>query len=74
MREQLAAMGQSIGDREFATILLSSLPPSYKPTYERITTAADISGSTIMPDSVIRLVTNEYDTRIREGADKLGLY
>ena len=67
MREQLAALGQCIADHEFATILLCSLPPSYKPTYGQITTAAEFCGKAITPGSVMRLVTDEYDTRIREG-------
>jgi hypothetical protein len=67
MCEQLEALGQCIADREFAIILLSSLPPSYKPTYGQIITAADISGKAITSSSVMRLVTDEYDMRIREG-------
>jgi hypothetical protein len=40
MCEQLEALGQCIADREFAIILLSSLPPSYNPTYGQIIIAA----------------------------------
>lgn len=43
MCEQLAAMGKSVSDNEFASILMGSLPSSYAPTLSGIAAAAEIS-------------------------------
>src|SRR6267142_2035479 len=59
--EQLSAMGKILGDDEYASILLGSLPTSYKPTTSAINAATDLSGTDITPDIVTRLVTDEYD-------------
>ncbi len=40
-REQLAAMGQSIPDQQYADILITSLPPCYNMHVCAITTNAD---------------------------------
>src|SRR5882762_7033078 len=45
MREQLASMGKTTDDDEFASILLASLPPSYETTQSTINAAADMSGT-----------------------------
>jgi len=52
LREQLSAMGKILGDDEYASILLGSLPTSYEPTTSAINTAADLSGTDITPDIV----------------------
>ena len=61
LKEQLAAMGHTITDDEYATILLGSLPESYEYAMNAIMAAADISGKQITPALVIRLVMDEYD-------------
>src|SRR6267378_7314634 len=66
MREQLASMGKTTDDDEFASILLASLPPSYKTSQSTINTAADMSGTDITPDRVIHLVSEEYDHHARK--------
>ena len=63
-REQLAAMGQSISDDQYTNTLMSSLPPSYDANISIITTNADMSSATITPDTVIRIITDEYDKRL----------
>ena len=73
LQEQLTSMGKTIDDDEFASIILGSLPPSFKSTINAINTAADTAGTDVMPDRVIRLVTDEYDRRIlRKGKSKNG--
>ncbi|KIM65706.1 hypothetical protein SCLCIDRAFT_52183, partial [Scleroderma citrinum Foug A] len=37
LREQLAALGQSIGDEDFTAIILGSLPTSYDPNIGAMT-------------------------------------
>jgi len=61
MREQLAAMGESISDQHYANILLASLPKCYKMRVTAITTNADDTGRGIEPQKVVRLITDDYD-------------
>ena len=63
MREQLAAMGKSIPDDEFASTLMGSLPSSYASMLQAITASAEISGTAVTPTIVIKLATDEYDRR-----------
>jgi hypothetical protein len=63
LREQLASMGKTLDDDEFASILLGSLPTSYSPTISGINVAADSTGNTITSDQVICLISDEYDRR-----------
>ena len=53
LREQLASMGKTLNDDEFASILLGSLPPSYSPTIGGINAAADSTGNAITSNQVI---------------------
>ena len=61
MREQLAAMGESISDQHYANILLASLPKCYEMRVTAITTNADDTGRGIEPQKVVRLITDDYD-------------
>jgi gag-polypeptide of LTR copia-type len=71
LKEQLAAMGDTITDEEYGNILLESLPDSYDNTRIAITTAAELSGKTITPTLVIRVVTGQYDRRtLKKGKAK----
>ena len=73
LQEQLASMGKTNNDDEFASIILRSLPPSFESTINAINAVADTAGTDIMPDRVIQLVTNEYDCcLLRKGKSKNG--
>ena len=63
LREQLAAMGKSVSDAEFASILMGSLPPSYQPTLSGIAAAAEMSTTTPTVATVTKLAIDEYDRR-----------
>ena len=63
LREQLAAMGKTIADDEYASILLGSLPAAYDTTASAMSTTASLTNTTLTPNTVIRLVTDEYDRR-----------
>ena len=52
LHEQLSAMGKILGNNEYASILLGSLPTSYEPTTSAINAAADLSGTDITPNIV----------------------
>ena len=70
-REQLAAMGQSIPDQQFADILIASLPSCYEMRLCAITTNADETGNPINPARVVKFICDDYDKRmIGKEADK----
>ena len=61
LHQQLAAMGKTVPDSKYASILMGSLPPSYQPTLSAISVAAEMSGTTPTPAIVTKLATDEYD-------------
>ena len=63
MCEQRAAMGKSIADDKFASILMGSLPVSYAAILSGISAAAEICAMTPTTALVIKLATDEYDQR-----------
>jgi len=58
LHQQLAAMGKTVPDSKYASILMGSLPPS---TLSAISVAAEMSGTTPTPAIVTKLATDEYD-------------
>src|SRR5258708_19606626 len=67
LRDQLSTMGKSFSDKDFATILLRSLPDSYKMQTSSIITSVDMTNTTITPTLVIHILSDEYDNRVRAG-------
>src|SRR5260370_12776366 len=61
---QLLTMGKSFSDKDFATILLRSLPDSYKMQVSSIVTSVDMTNTTISPSLVIRMLSDEYNNHI----------
>ena len=61
LREQLVAMGKSVFDAKFASILMGSLPPLYQPTLSGISTAAEMSTMTPTVATVTKLAIIKYD-------------
>ena len=61
LREQLVAMGKSVLDAEFASILMGSLPSSYQLTLSSIAAAAEMSTTTPTVATVTKLAIDEYD-------------
>jgi hypothetical protein len=57
-------MGKNIMDCEYTSILFGSLPPTYKVILHRLNAAAHLTKTSVMPDAVICLATNEYDHRV----------
>ena len=66
IREQLAAMGKSILNDKFVSILMGSLPKSYKLTLSGIAAAAEMSGTVPSIAVVTKLAFDEYDNRVLE--------
>ncbi len=67
LRDQLSTMGKSFSDEDFATILLRSLPDSYKMQVSSIITLADMMNTDIAPSLVIRMLSDEYDNWVHAG-------
>jgi hypothetical protein len=61
LREQLAAMGKTIPDDEYSTILLGSIPSTFEATISAMSTTAALTNTTLTPDMVIRLITDKFD-------------
>ncbi len=62
--EQLAAMGQSVPDQQYADILIMSLPPFYNMCICAITTNADKTGRPINPARIVKFICDDYDKRM----------
>jgi hypothetical protein len=61
--EQLAFMGETISDDQYANMLLASLPACYDMHITAITTNTDETGNPIKPEKVVKLITDDYDKR-----------
>jgi len=61
-------MGTTIVDVEYASILLASLPASYKPTVSSITTLS--LTNTVTADMVIKSIIQVYDHSVARGEDE----
>ena len=66
LREQLAAMGKSIPDNEYASILMGLLPETYTAMLGSIAAAAEMSGHAVSSAAVVKIATDEYDRRTLE--------
>jgi hypothetical protein len=64
LRGQLASMGTTYTDAEYAAILLGTIPPSYAPILGGLNTVAHTSGNAITSSQVILLISDEYDRHV----------
>jgi hypothetical protein len=64
LREQLASMGKNITDHKYASILFGSLLLTYEVILHRLNAAAHLTKTSVMPDAVICLATDEYNCRV----------
>jgi hypothetical protein len=63
IHEQLASMGETVADQQYANILLASLPSSYDMRVCAITTNADETGRDLDPARIIKHISDDYDKR-----------
>ena len=63
MNECLASYSVTLSEHEYASILVGSLPSTYDPTLSSILAAAKLNRTTLDPDTVTSLVTDDYDRR-----------
>ena len=66
LREQLAALRKNLDDNKFASTLMGSLPSSYRSVNLALSAAADQANSQVTPTRAIRLITDKYESHIRE--------
>ena len=64
LHKQLATMGKTIPDDEYALILLGSFPSNFESVISSMSTHVALTNTTLTPDMVIRLITDEYDCRV----------
>ena len=62
--ENLIKMGSVISDTRFSAMIMSSLPPSYRPALQTITAASKASKSTMLPTELIAFFTEEAHHRV----------
>ena len=70
MFEELAGMGVMIADREYAAMLIKSMPKSYGQYFAIISGAVEVSGGSLTPDIVMNYAVSEYDRRQIENAPR----
>ena len=63
LREQLAAMGTTIPDEEYTSVLLSSIPRSYDGNTSAMSTTVALTNARLTSSTVVKLLTDEYDRR-----------
>ena len=64
LHKQLAAMGETVADNQYANILLASLPSCYDMRVCAITTNADDTGKDIDPAKIVKHISDDYDKRM----------
>jgi len=62
--EQLAVMGTTIPDDKYASILLGSIPSTYKASTSTMSTTAALTNTMLTSNNVICLLTDEYDCQV----------
>src|SRR6266403_307524 len=63
LREQLAAMGKTIGDDDYTDTLLASLPASYDGAVSSISASARLGSKTLTAEIFEQLIIDEYERR-----------
>src|SRR5258707_8039374 len=63
LREQLAVMGKSVADNEYALILMGLLPLMYASMLGSIAASAEMSRTAVSSAIVVKLAMDEYDRR-----------
>ena len=72
LREQLAAMGTTIPDEEYTSVLLSSIPRSYDGNTSAMSTTVALTNARLTSSTVVKLLTDEYDRRTLRAGKKDG--
>ena len=63
MRERLASLGRTIGDAEYTSVLIGSLPTSYDSAINSLINSYDATDRDLTSTAVIRVATNKQEKR-----------
>src|SRR3979490_3562 len=61
MHKQLASMNAALTDDDLVTIILGSLPKSYRPLINAITMSAMHAKARLEPDQVVEMLIDEFE-------------
>jgi len=68
LRERLSSLGRTVGDAEYTSVMLGSLPHSYDPAIDSLTNSYEASDKDLTPAAVTRMALNEEEKRkLRKG-------
>ena len=59
VHEELEAMGSSVIDKDFTTIILTSIPPSYRTLLHSISHSANLSSKSLNPNNLMWIILKE---------------
>src|SRR6266536_611198 len=63
LRDELAGMGATVSDEEFSSIILGSLPLTYRTYLAPIVKAAEFAGTKIHPEKLLHTIVEEAGSR-----------
>ena len=63
LRERLSSIGRTIGDTEYISVILGSLPPSFDSAIDSLANSYEASDKDLTPTAVIRMALNEQEKR-----------
>ena len=61
MNEKLSLISVTLEDHKYVSILIGSLPSIYEPTISSILATAKLSKTPLDPNTVISLITDDFD-------------
>jgi hypothetical protein len=66
MHGELATVGVTIGEAEYRSVIMQSLPKAYASYLSALTSAAHMSKVSLTPDTIITYLQNEYDRQMTD--------
>jgi len=65
-RNELFGISISVSDDDFATMIMGSLPPSYRQLLSNVSAAAKMAGTKVKPNDLIKFINEEVEFRARD--------
>lgn len=69
MKEDYATIGGELTDAEFRTIILGSVPPTYKAFLRSVMTSASLAGTSVTADCLCAVILEYYREFVKDAAD-----
>jgi gag-polypeptide of LTR copia-type/Integrase core domain/GAG-pre-integrase domain len=70
LKDRLAALGRTVSDDEYVSVLIGSLPASYDAAINALTTSCDVNDKDVTPTLVTRIAINEHEKKQVKNKDK----